>query len=228
MDLNPDLWMKYFSDLITYKLCLKSSSLKIGDIMKRLFQQNSDCCSRDKMIHIHAYIALYGQHIGNIATSLRPLEALDQLTPGILCAFTLDTKQDGIIHYQVTSFLINTLFNAFCLCTSPDAAEKLKKWYDVYKNVMAMPLVSKCIWDDFSTASSKEVRLNLERKFNVMQAIFVVLQGQPFCNGDVILIALNILEDLKFKEFLSSPYKVCMTITFFIAKVFFIYMYVSI
>ena len=215
MKLNPELWIKYFSDLITYKLHLKSSSLQIGGIMKRSFEQNVDCSPRDKMIHIHAYIALYGQHLGNIAASLRPLEALDQQITGSLCEFTLDTKQDGIIRYQITSFLINTLFNAFCLCNShtlPEAAEKLEKWYEVYKNIMAMPLVSECIFDDFSTASSEEVRLNLERKYNVMQVMFVMLQCKPFCDYDLLKIALNILNEFSSKGFLTSQYKVCMTI----------------
>ena len=199
---NPELWTSYFNNFIFSKLRLTSSESVIEkQIVQEVFGNLSTLDITERVVYLHAYIAVYQLDLAKVATILRSLAQIEKIKPvssNILSPpppsptkqFMYSIRQTGsaLSIQQLSTFVISALFNALLGCMygglpQAGALEQLKQWYRAYLDITTLPSLA----DSISAGVDGSAEMELARaQFNVMQTTFFVLQCKPDCDGEVL------------------------------------------
>ena len=217
---NPELWTSYFNNFIVSKLHLTSSeSIIEKQIVQEVFGNLTTLDVIDRIVYLHAYVAVYQLDLAKVATTLRSLAQIEKIKPvssNILSPPPLSpTKQlmysirqsgSALSIQQLSSFVISALFNALLGCMygglpQAGALEQLKKWYRAYLDITTLPSLA----DNISTGldGSAEMELTIAQ-FNVMQVTFFVLQCKPDCDVGVLNMGQKVFCTLFTRHFKES------------------------
>ena len=214
---NPELWTSYFNNFIFSKLRLTSSESVIEkQIVQEVFGNLSTLDITERVVYLHAYIAVYQLNLAKVATILRSLAQIEKIKPvssNILSPpppsptkqFMYSIRQTGnaLSIQQLSTFVISALFNALLGCMygglpQAGALEQLKQWYRAYLDITTLPSLA----DSISAGLDGSAEMELARaQFNVMQTTFFVLQCKPDCDGEVLSMGQKVFCTLFTRHF---------------------------
>lgn len=183
-------------------LCTSELDLQHG-LVTSMLHVNNDLNNCRKMLRLHAYISEYQVNVAKMTTVLRPLGIINR-TLGSLHANmkALPTESNNFqpdYAFIVTGFIIDVLFDALAAISLSEidttkAANQLKNWQCVYKDTLTLPSMKEHIYGSLSLCNAQ--RTELKDKFDIMQAMFAVLQSiaanNEECNHQLLTILGNV------------------------------------
>ena len=211
---NPELWTSYFSNFIVSKLHFTSSeSIIEKQIVQEVFGNLTTFDIIERIVNLHAYVAVYQLDLAKVATILRSLAHIAKIKPvpssvpfppppSPTKQFMYSFRQSGSALSMLSTYVISSLFNALlgCCLAQAGALEQLKQWYRAYLDITTFPSLA-----DISTGleGSAEVELTIAQ-FNVMQVTFFVLQCKPDCDGELLKMGQRVFCTLFTRHFKES------------------------
>ena len=177
---NPALWSYYFSNFIISKLHLESIIAK--QIVQEVFGNLCTLDIAERVVYLHAYIAVYQLNLAKVATILRSHAQIEKIKPKKLSPpppspmkqFMYSINQTGstLSIQRLSTFVISALFNALlgCMYGGAGALEQLKQWYRAYLDITTLPSLA----DSISAGLDGSAEMEMARaQFNVMQTTFL-------------------------------------------------------